>query len=166
MTNPYSSPVTDAKSSGGSDAITPGVIRALAGTRPWVRLCSVIGFISIGFMLLAALAMLAGGGAAMLNGDSGAMPFTGFPVIIGVAYLVMAALYFYPAIKLWKYGSHIVTLMSSNSVTDLEAALDCQRSFWKFVGIMVIIMIVFYVGIGLFAGLAAFFTVRETVTVP
>lgn len=139
MDNPYQASSHSAYPAS-SGIVTRAVIDALAATRPWVRLCSVLGFIGSGFMILAALAIMAGGAfGAMSTRD--AAPFAGFPIIIGFIYLLMSLFYLIPSIKLWQYGSAIVRLMSSNAVADLEAALDQQRGFWKFVGIMVLIFI-------------------------
>ena len=143
MDNPYQASSHSAYPAS-NGIVTRAVIDALAATRPWVRLCSVLGFIGAGFMILAALAIMVTGTVGALSSRD-AVPFAGFPIIIGFFYLVMAALYLVPSLKLWKYGSAIVRLMSSNAVADLEAALDQQRGFWKFVGIMMIIMIAFMV---------------------
>jgi hypothetical protein len=147
MENPYATNVTNpvaSSDSHGSAAITPAIIQALAGTKPWVRFCSVLGFIGCGLMGLGGLAMLGVGLFAGTTGEGG--PVMGAPMIgIAAFYFVLGALYLFPSIKLWKYGTHIFNLMHSESVMDLEAALEAQRSFWKFVGIMICIMIGLYI---------------------
>jgi hypothetical protein len=83
----------------------------------------------------------------------------GFMLGMGAMYLLMALFYVYPAIKLWSYGSRIGALKNSLSLSDLNAALHEQRRFWKFTGIVVIVMMCIYmlfiVGIGVAAGMAA-----------
>lgn len=145
MDNPYSSSGIDPASHTGHASVTPGVIQALSGTKPWVQFCSILGFILTGFMVLAALFMILGGGILAAAGDGDTMPFAGFPAVLGVIYIVVAFFYFFPSLKLWKYGSHIASLLGSNSVTDLEAALEAQRSFWKFLGIMICVFIGLYI---------------------
>jgi hypothetical protein len=72
-------------------------------------------------------------------------PFGGKEIIfLAVIYGVMAFVYIYPAIKLWKYANRIGSLAASRSVADLDAALNEQRGFWKFIGIMTVIMISLY----------------------
>ena len=66
---------------------------------------------------------------------------------VGVVYLVFAFLYIYPSLRLWQYASSISLLEVQPNTFNLETALDRQRSFWKFVGIMITIMLVFYAGI-------------------
>lgn len=156
MENPYSASLAD-PSQHSQGQVTPAMIQALQGTKPWVRFCSILGFICTGLIFLGALSMLAFG--TMMSGsmaDSGLdMPFGGFSVLISGVYILLGLLYLFPSLKLWKYGSRIVDLMGSQSTEDLEAALDAQRSFWKLVGIMLAIFIGLYViiiGITLVAG--------------
>lgn len=163
--NPYSAPAANlygAASGTGDDAVSPGTIAALAGTKPWVRFISVMLWIGIGFMLIGALAI---GGIMMagLPGVDKSGPLGGYEmVIIAVMYGVMAFLYIYPAVKLWAYANRIGTLSSTRAVPDLDAALNQQRQFWKFFGIMMIIMICLYgvfiigmVGVGATAAMKA-----------
>lgn len=160
MDNPYATgaPSYSAPASASHSTADPLVIQVLQNTKPWVRLCSVIGFICTGFILLAALVMLLGG-AFMGNPQKAAMPFAGFQFVLGFIYAATGILYLFPSIKLWKYGSSILRLMTTGSNADLVEALDQQRSFWKFVGILILIMLALYavaivVGIG-FAAMAA-----------
>jgi len=71
---------------------------------------------------------------------------------MGIFYLVFSILYIFPSLRLWQYASSISNLESSQQTLDLETALDRQRSFWKFVGIMVTLTIILYiVAIAVFA---------------
>jgi Family of unknown function (DUF5362) len=139
MDNPYQASSHSAYPTS-SGSVTPATLQALAGTKPWVRLCSIMGFIGAGFMILAGLAMMTSGAMVGMSSQQSA-GLAGLPMIMGIVYIAMSLLYLFPSLKLWQYGSAIVRLMSSNSTSDLEAALDQQRGFWKFVGIMMIIMI-------------------------
>ena len=69
----------------------------------------------------------------------------GLPSWIGILYIILAGLYFYPAFKLNQYASRIGQLLISKNEQDLVAALDAQRSFWFFIGIMALITIVGYI---------------------
>lgn len=148
--NPYAAPsanIHGAASGAGSDAVSPGTIAALAGTKPWVRFMSVMLWIAVGFMLLAAVGMGAlgaiGGPAEAAFKQSGA--FGGISLIgIAIAYGVMALFYIYPAVKLWAYATRIGSLSSTRSVADLDSALNQQRQFWKFIGILMIVMMCAY----------------------
>ncbi len=59
--------------------------------------------------------------------------------------------------KLWNYANSIENLMSSGTVPDLEAALNEQRSFWKYVGILAVILLslnVVMIGIVVIGGMS------------
>lgn len=160
--NPYSAPVSNpyGAGSGSADSVSPSTIQALLGTKGWVRFMSVMVWIGIGFMLIGAgfigIASVIG-----LSGAGGNSPFGGAEMIaLAGIYGLMAVLYVYPAIKLWAYASRITALAATRTVADLDAALTEQRRFWKFTGILFIVLICAYIVlfIGLFAvaGAAAF----------
>jgi hypothetical protein len=145
--DPYASPavnVIPASPSSGS-AITEGVVRQLAGTKPWVRFMSVLIFVGAGFLVLGALGavvLIIGGMASAAT--EGKWAAGGLGAGIGVFYLVLAILYIYPGMKLWKYANRIGHLVRTGSSLDLEAALAEQRKFWKFTGIVMLIFISLY----------------------
>ena len=158
MENPYQSGTYAPHAGGPAGVLTPGILQSLAATKPWVQFCSVLGFIGAGFFILIGLIMMAGGAVGGATGGTAAASMMGFQVMGGIMYLLFAMLYLIPSIKLWKYGSSIYRLLSGNSVADLENALEQQRGFWKFVGIMIIIgmalMVVAIIGMAL-VGVAA-----------
>jgi hypothetical protein len=115
-------------------------VEMLRQTRPWVMFLSILSFVFAAFALLGGLMMLVAGAIAS-SASSGGPPMA----LLGLVYLPLAALYVYPGIKLWSYGSAIGRLVASRASGDLEAALQHQKSFWKFTGIAAIVVIVFYV---------------------
>ncbi len=145
LSNPYTTPETrDFRAEGG--AVAQEIISVLLATRPWVRLMSVMMFIGAGVMLLAALAMLIAGGAAlgMDDGDRVAGMTGGVAAALSVVYGLLGLLYIYPALKLWRYASGINVLARVQDSTSLHAALDEQRAFWKFIGIMILVILSLY----------------------
>ena len=146
--NPYSSPQSNlfggAESAGG-DGVTQGVLLQLQKTKPWVRFFSVMMFIGSAFMVLAAVMMGALGATGALKQAGGGAAFNaGFGIGMAALYALTAVLYIYPALKLWKYADRIRDLMNSRQVIDLEKALNEQRAFWKFVGVMIIVIFALY----------------------
>jgi hypothetical protein len=122
-------------------AVSELAVELLRQTRPWVMFLSILSFIGCAFMLLASVLML---GVGLLASGTGAAE-RGIQAGMGAVYLPMAALYVYPGIKMWSYGSAIGRLVASHSMADLEAALGQQKSFWKFGGIAAIVVIGLYV---------------------
>lgn len=145
--NPYSTPAANlygSTSGGSAEAVSPSTIAQLSGTKPWVRFLSVLMWISAGLMLLVA----AGMGVFSAMGASKSMPASPFGgiqlTVLAVIYGILAFVYIFPALKLWKYANRIGSLGATRSVADLDAALNEQRSFWKFIGVMAAILISIY----------------------
>lgn len=143
--DPYSSPATHAQppSFSAGSAVSQGVVAQLAGTKPWVRFISVLMFLGAGLMLILGVVMVLMGGV-IASASNNQMFAGGMGVVLAAIYIVMAAFYIYPALKLWKYANSIGALMSSGSVLDLETALSQQRSFWKFIGIIFLVFVSLY----------------------
>ncbi len=143
VSNPYAAPSAQldgaAMGSGSSAEISPSVVGMLRQTKPWVRLLAVLGFIGIAFMVLASVSMLALGSTM-----GGGLP-AGFGVAMMLGYLVMAGIQLPAAIFLNRYASRIGALVNSGAPGDLEEALAAQKSFWRYVGILTLIMLCLYV---------------------
>ena len=144
--DPYLTPAAYPPPPADLSAVSAEAIQQLAATRPWVRFISVMTFIGAGFMLLGVVGGAAGAKLPptspnhQVNQFAGAMGFG-----IAALYVVLAVVYLFPGIKLWKYANAITTLTTSGRNHDLVTALDQQRSFWKFMGIMIIAMLILYV---------------------
>jgi len=119
--------------SGGGGSLPAGVGAALAATRPWVRLVSILLFAGAGLGLLAAVVAMAATGQ-----------FAGGPpaLLVGLLQAFSCALYLVPAYFLYKYSGAIGDFLLSGAAAELEVALVCQKSFWKFVGILTLVMTV------------------------
>jgi hypothetical protein len=88
-------------------------ISALKESAKWSFFLSILGFIGIGFMILAGLFM-----STMMSAiptvAMGSSPFGAMKGIIGGIYIVMALLYFFPVYYLYKYASGMKTALQSN----------------------------------------------------
>ena len=116
-----------------SPAASPASIAVLLErTQPWVRFLAIMGFIAAGFMVLFGLVVGAAGAATGNYQTLGIM----------VMYPIMGVIYVFPSIFLMRYADRIKTFVASGQEQDLAGALDAQRSFWKFAGILTIASIV------------------------
>ncbi|NOZ13167.1 MAG: hypothetical protein GXO69_05900 [Acidobacteria bacterium] len=123
-------------------ALTETMIESVKGIGPWARFLSVMGFISVAFMLIGAAFML-GIGLFANNLGRSAMP-NGMMIAMAVLYVIIAILYIFPSIYLWNTAAAVVRMKKGDIVAGMETALAKQKSFWKFVGIMVISLLVIY----------------------
>ncbi|HYF33663.1 MAG TPA: DUF5362 family protein [Prosthecobacter sp.] len=162
--NPYHSP--SASLFGSNEAtetitVSQGSILHLQNTRPWALFLSVVFFLVSALMTLfgfgTGAAVVLGAGSAELK-DAGAVG-PGFFQLIGAVYGLMGVIglsYIYPGVKLWKYSTRINALTRSQSVQDLESALNAQRMAWKSLGIVTILGIalgILMMIVGVVAGL-------------
>ena len=125
-------------------AVSGAVIDQLRRTQGWARFLGILGFIVCGFMILSGIALaLMGSAMGSAMGKSGVFP--GFGALMGMVYIVMAAFYFYPSFKLNQYASRIGKMVQQPTEENLVSALDSQRVFWKFVGIIMMVTLILYV---------------------
>lgn len=124
------------------DFLTAGMLDALRATKPWVRFFSILGFLVAIFMVLGGLGMGAFGVYRIIAGGNDGYIFGG----MGLLYLLMAILYIYPSRSLFRYASAIGEALQTPSKAEaVERALVHQKSFWKFIGIMVLVMMLLYI---------------------
>ena len=117
----------------------------LAQTRPWVRCISVLGFLAAGAgIIFALLGSSRGGDAAEL-------------AILIAVYLLM---FMIPSVLLWKYANRISDFLHGRTPGEFSAALVAQRSYWRYLGILAVIIIAIYGMVFLVAGLATIWTMR------
>ena len=79
-------------------------------------------------------------------------------ILIGVFYLVFGVIYIIPTLQLHRYANAIARLGQGGGTPAIEAALMHQRSFWRTVGILMLVVLVIWVlavAIGIVVGLAA-----------
>ncbi len=107
---------------------------SLRKTKPWVRFLSVLGFISVGFMVIVGMVNL-----FVFSKGTGESTF--FPAFLMLLMnIVMALLYLIPSLFLFRFASSIGRLLDGGGVREMEEALLHQKSFWKFVGILALVM--------------------------
>ena len=116
--------------------VTQVMIEHLRSTKPWVRFMSVISFIMAGLMIFFGLVMI-------LIPTRGMGGF-GLGPLLGLIYILFAGIYVAPAFFLHKYASSIGHLMQGGGDVAMEEALGSQKSFWRFVGILTLVLICLY----------------------
>ena len=80
-------------------------IEALRESAKWCMFLAIVGFIGIGFMILAGGFMMVAMSTIANNPAFGGVPLGGLKAYIGLIYIVIAALYFFPIYYLYKYAT-------------------------------------------------------------
>lgn len=131
----------------------------LLETSKWAKFIAIIGFIGIGFMILAGVFIGAFmGSMASASEELGAWG-TGFSALMSVFYIGIAILYLYPVLKLYQFADRTKKALTVNSSEAMSLAFESQKSMFKFMGIMTIAVLGLYVIlilIGLSGALSAF----------
>jgi hypothetical protein len=120
-------------------------ISALRESAKWSMFLAIIGFIGIGFMILAALFMTSA--MSMIpdgNQGLGASPFGAIKGFISVFYILMAVVYFFPIMYLYKYASGMKMALNNYNSDAVSDALVQLKSHHKFLGITMIVIFSLY----------------------
>jgi len=164
--NPYQSPGEGAKPAFNvmNVSFNETMVACLKKASPWMRFIAVLYFIGAALMALFGVIFLLGGGTAAASffdsidrtGDirswSGVAGVTAF---IGVFYIAIAVLIFFPGRFLYKTGAMLRDFSLTLSGASLETAFRNNHYYWKFTGILTIIFLALIPGSLAFA-LAAF----------
>lgn len=118
-------------------AVLNYIMKSLQATKPWTRLLSILGFIGTGLTILVGLGIIVGKDFLPLPPEAPPLTF------VGIFYILGSVLYLVPSIWLSKYSSAIASFLRAGDSVHLGNALAYQKSFWKFMGILVLVSIVF-----------------------
>ena len=147
----FDNPATSSSNVNNTPMINDQIRNHLLETSKWMKFLSIIGFIGLGLMVIAALVILvAGSSFESLSGAAGGTFF------IALIYLLMAVLYFFPVLYLFKSATGLKNGLIGNNNDQLVSGFENLKSHYKFVGIFMIVILsiyalVFVLGIFAFA---------------
>ena len=127
-----------------------GIVEDLAGAAPWARFIAILGFIGVGFMLLVGFGILVVG----FPGEMEAIPLR----FVGLVYILIAAVYLIPVLPLNRFAAAAGRLRRERTYEVAAEALRHNRVFWRRLGILSIVGVVFTVlmlFVAVFVGLLA-----------
>lgn len=124
----------------------------LKETIRWTRFLAIMGYIAAGIIVLIGVLMISLGSklTEYLQED------LAFPGVVGVFYILLGILYFFPAQYLDNFSVNIREALSVNDQESFIYAFSKLKSYFKFWGILVLILLIFYVlvfVVAIFAGL-------------
>ncbi|MDX9930334.1 MAG: hypothetical protein RBS37_10835 [Bacteroidales bacterium] len=130
---------------------TPASTGYLETTRKWALFLAILGFIGIGFMIIGGIIMT--GASSMIPG----LPFKGGAVVL-IVFLLMALLYFFPVFYLFKFASISKEAVAQADKNRLEEAMMYLKKYYKFIGILIIVILCLYLVGMIVGGLGAAFS--------
>lgn len=113
--------------------------RFLSEAGKWGKFISIVGFVAVG--ILAIFGLFAGVFFSNLPGYE-ELPFPS--AFFSVVYIGIAALYFFPILYLYRFSAKIRHALNLNDQAILEYALQNLKSHYKFIAILMIVMLGIY----------------------
>ena len=147
--NPYQSPAAETQALEPLTAqtiLTETMLKHLNDASPWLRFMGVMGFVTSGMIALGGISSLAflplmGSVWSILPDPFGSILGSIAPAmaLYSFYFLGAAVLSFFPALFTYRFGAKIKNFMQSNSISEMELALQNNKSLWKFNGILMIV---------------------------
>jgi len=119
--------------------LEPEAFARLIKVKKWIYFLSILGFISIGFMVLMALVIILFG-SVFFSEIPEAQNFQYFSIL----YLVVAVVYFIPSKYLYNFGKGITQLQSTHDSSNLTYSVVNISKMFTFMSIFTIIMFTLY----------------------
>jgi uncharacterized oligopeptide transporter (OPT) family protein len=117
-------------------------IAYLNETRKWTMFFSILGFVFIGLMAIAAIGMLTAG---LIGSSFSGFGGTGLFSILFFLYIIIGVLYLFPVLYLLKFSTNMKSALEGLNSNNLTVAFQNLKSHMKFVGILTIVMIALYI---------------------
>lgn len=119
--------------------LTRDSLYSLDTTRRWANFLAVLGFIFIVLMVLVGIIM-----GVVFSSFGGEEVSPALKILLPVVYLLLAAIYFFPVLFLFRFANWTKKALANNSSLDFSVALKNLKSHFKFIGIMIIAVFVLY----------------------
>lgn len=122
----------------------------LSEAAKWARFLAIMGFIFLGLMIIGGIfaAVMMATTASQFDseyGSSGAGLMMGsFGAGMAIIYIVLAVLYFFPCLFLFRFASKTKQALASNDQTDLNSGIQNLKSMFRYMGILTIVILAFY----------------------
>lgn len=115
----------------------------LKETSTWAMVLAIFGFIGIGLMIIIGIGLsLFFSSMNELSGLSNNSPID--MSLFGIIYIAIALVYLMPIWYLYKFATDLKKAIRSDDQEMLHSSLQYQKKHYKFIGIVMIVMIVLY----------------------
>jgi len=126
----------------------------LADAAKWAKFLAVFGFIICGLIVIIGIffgsffSMFSSryGGDNPYNDIAGSSGFgTAMGTTMAVVYIIMALIYFFPCLYLFRFATKMKTALASNDQIVLNTSFQNLKAAFRFVGILTIIGMAFWI---------------------
>ncbi|HZI01325.1 MAG TPA: DUF5362 family protein [Flavisolibacter sp.] len=124
----------------------------LLETTKWAKFLAIVGFVLCALIVITGIFFGSIMGSMLGNVSETNPGLTGgLSVVMAVVYILFALLYFFPCLFLYRFATKMKAALNGNSQEDLTISFQNLKSMFKFVGILMIILLAFYGLVLLFA---------------
>lgn len=114
-------------------------VEFLRETAKWAKFLAIVGFVMIGLMVI--LSFFMGSFLSSMPGaDLSPIPSAFYTVM----YLIIAAIYVMPVLYLYRFATNMQAALKSQDQQSLQISLSNLKSHYKFIGILMLIVIGLY----------------------
>ena len=128
-------------------------------TGKWMKFLAILGCIGAVFMILCGICVMTFSGVMDFGFYDGIPGGSYITIFMGIFYLIMAGLYIYPILCLLRASKAAQMAVEMNSNEQMVEFLSNSKSFWKFCGILTIVMLALSVLMIIIAPIAVAFSV-------
>jgi len=117
--------------------------RFILETAKWAKFLAIVGFVMLGLAVIAVIFMLIAG-AALVSSFPGGGAAVGGLGFMALLYIAMIALYFFPTFYLYKFATKMKTGILNSDNSNIDSGFENLKSTFKFMGILMIVVLSFY----------------------
>ena len=136
-------------------SIDPVTKAHLSEAARWARFLAIIGIVFLVIMVCAGLFMATMMSSTMSQFDSSGYPssnvFAAFGPGIAILYIIIAVIMFFPMLFLLRFSNKTRAALAGNDQQTLNDSVQNLKAYFRYLGILMIIWLVFFV-IGLLFG--------------
>jgi len=128
--------------------IEQDTLNDLNTTRKWAMFLAIIGFILLGLVIV--VGVIAGTFLSAFSEGKTNAGITGPLVLIPL--LLLAIVYYFPVLFLFRFSKHTAHAVKTLDKLELHKAIRNLKSYFVYIGILIIIGLLFYVVVLIVAG--------------
>ena len=120
--------------------VTENAKKYLKTTSSWTFFMAVLSFVGIAVLALGGIIMLIMVQSNLADGIADVLS-SGLYSFLGFFYLAMAIVMVFPALFLLRFSQKTKSALATQNANELEEGIENMKSYWKFSGIMTIVML-------------------------
>ena len=124
-------------------AIDPVTKTHLSETARWARFLAIVGFIFLGLMIIGGISVALFVGRPLDTYD-GSSVFSAFSVGMSFMYIIVAVIWFFPLLFLFRFSSRMQAALHGNDQNALNTSFENLKSCFRYVGVITIIVFALY----------------------